>query len=269
MRLHIEFFEPVMDPLIVFASEDSIAFRIVAGPSIEMDRGVVRVGRVTYVMAQDACVVDDSLFDPFTLVRIALGAPQAELDAQALKQFEDAERDEACGRGLLSGLDQFGGELVTVDCVEGGRRNQFEVEEVVGRVGRIQRLVQVGFVAAAPAVRFGIEVAELIDRLAKKFRRLFWELHRRRAARQFVALRRPTMRVVQRLRQSDGYRQQTEQESCDLGSCSFHQIGDREMSDSVGCGTGSVSDLSSGKMRIDKAQVAYAPRTAPGTAQSE
>ena len=71
------------------------------------------------------------------------GAPQAELDAQALKQFEDTERDEACGCGLLSGLDQFGGELVTVDGVEGGWRNQFEVEEVIGRVGRIQRLVQI------------------------------------------------------------------------------------------------------------------------------
>jgi len=87
MRLHIEFFEPVMDPLIVFAREDGIAFRIVSGPSIEMNRGVERVGRVADVMAQDAGVIDNALFDPFALVRIALGAPQAELDAQALKKF--------------------------------------------------------------------------------------------------------------------------------------------------------------------------------------
>src|SRR5262245_27439941 len=91
MRLHIEFFEPVMDPLIVFAREDGIAFRIVSGPSIEMNRGVERVGRDADVMAQDAGVIDNALFDPFALVRIALGAPQAELDAQALKKFEYSE----------------------------------------------------------------------------------------------------------------------------------------------------------------------------------
>src|SRR5262245_57841859 len=108
-----------MDSLIVFAREDGIAFRIVARPSVEMNRGVMRVGRVADVMAQDARVVDDSLLDPFALVRIALGSPKAELDAQALKQFEDAEWGEAGGSGLSPGFDQFGCEVVAVDGVEG------------------------------------------------------------------------------------------------------------------------------------------------------
>src|SRR5262245_45987002 len=145
-----------MDSLILFASEDCIAFRIVARPSVVMDSGVVRVGGVADVMAQDAGVVDDSLLDPFTLVRIALGSPQAELDAQALKQFERTERDETDIRWPSTGFDQFGCELVAVDGVEGGGRNEFEVDKVVGRVSRIQRLVQIGLGAAAPAAGFGI-----------------------------------------------------------------------------------------------------------------
>src|SRR5262245_59708701 len=96
-----------MYSLIVFAREDGIAFRIVTRPSVVMNRGVMRVGRVADVMAQDARVVDNSLFDPFALVRIALGSPQAELDAQALKQFERTELDETDIHWLSPGFDQF------------------------------------------------------------------------------------------------------------------------------------------------------------------
>src|SRR5215475_7448788 len=103
-----------MESLIALAREDCIAFRIIAGPSVVMDRGVMRVGRVADIMAQNARVVDDSLFDPFAFVRIALGAPQAEFDAQALKQFEYAERDEAGGSRFSPGFDQFGCEIVAV-----------------------------------------------------------------------------------------------------------------------------------------------------------
>src|SRR5215510_5339532 len=130
-----------MDSLVLFAREDGIAFRIVARPSVVMNRGVMRVGRVADVMAQDARVVDNSLLDPFALVRIALGSPQAELDAKALKQFERTERDETDIRRRSPGFDQFGGEVVAVDGVEGGGRNEFEVDKVVGRVSRIQRLL--------------------------------------------------------------------------------------------------------------------------------
>src|SRR5262245_59117001 len=119
-----------MDSLIVFAREDCIALRIVARPSVVMDRGVMRVGRVADVMAQDAGVVESSLLDPFALVRIALGSPKAELDAQALKQFERTERDETDIRRLSPGFDQFGCEVVAVDGVEGGGRNEFEVDKV-------------------------------------------------------------------------------------------------------------------------------------------
>src|SRR5215813_991805 len=160
-----------MDSLIAFASEDGITLRIVARPSVVMDRGMVRVGRVADVMAQDARVVDDSLFDPFALVRIALGAPQAEFDAQALKQFEYAERDEAGGSRFSPGFDQFGCEIVAVDGVEGRGRNEFEIEEVIRSGGRIQRFVQVGLGAVTPAVGLGIEISKLSDRLAEKIRR--------------------------------------------------------------------------------------------------
>src|SRR5262245_21646369 len=115
-----------MESLIALAREDCIAFRIIAGPSVVMDRGVMRVGRVADVMAQYARVVDDALFDPFAFVRIAFGAPQAELDSQALKHFEDSERDEAGGRRFLARFDQFGRELVAVDGVEGRGRYEFE-----------------------------------------------------------------------------------------------------------------------------------------------
>src|SRR5215813_493819 len=130
-----------MDSLVLFAGEDGVAFRIVARPTVVMDSGVVRVRGVADVMAQDAGVVDDSLLDPFALVRIALGSPQAELDAKALKQFERTERDETDICRLSPGFDQFGCEVVAADGVEGGGRNEFEVDKVVGRVSRIQRLL--------------------------------------------------------------------------------------------------------------------------------
>src|SRR5262245_15519277 len=212
-----------MDSLVLFAGEDGVAFRVIARPSVVMYCGVMRVGRVADVVAQDARVVDNSLLDPFTLVRVALGSPQAELDAKALKQFERTERDETNIRRPSPGFDQFGCELVAVDGVEGGGRNEFEVDKVVGRVSRIQRLVQIGFDAVAPAVGFRIEIAELIDRIAKKFRHLFWKFHRGGAARHLMPVRPPAMRVRQRSRQRDGDNEQTKRESCDLGSCSvFH-----------------------------------------------
>src|SRR5215510_2187541 len=113
-----------MEALIGFAGEYCIAFGIVAGPSVEMDRGMVRVGRVADVMTQEAGVIDDSLLDPLAFVRVLFGAPQAELDAKALKQFEDSKRGEAGGRGFSPGFDQFGREFVTVDGVERGGRNE-------------------------------------------------------------------------------------------------------------------------------------------------
>src|SRR5262245_2873627 len=103
-----------MDSLIAFARVDRIAFRLVAGPSVVMDRAVVRVSRVADVMAQYARVVDDPLLYPFALVRIEFGAPQSELYAQALKQLQDSEGDESDGRGFLTGFYQFGREIVTV-----------------------------------------------------------------------------------------------------------------------------------------------------------
>jgi hypothetical protein len=133
------------------------------------------------------------------------------LDAQALKQFEDAERGEAGGSWLSPGFDQFGREVVAVDGVEGRGRNEFEVDKVVGRVSRIQRLVQIGLGAVAPAVGFGIEIAELSDRIAKKFRHLFRKFHCRGAARHLMPVRPPAMRVRQRSRQRGGDNQQTEQ----------------------------------------------------------
>src|SRR5262245_55150543 len=185
-----------MDSLIGFTREDGVAFRIFAGPPVVMNSAVMRIGRVADVMAEDSGVVDDPLLDPFALVRIALGAPKAELDAQALKQLEDSERAKAGGRGLSPGFDQFGRELVAVGGVEGGGRNEFEIDEMIGRGSRIKSLVQVGLGAVTPAVRLGIEVAELIDRIAEKLRRLFRKFHRRSASRQFVAMLAPALRVV-------------------------------------------------------------------------